>query len=138
MVKKNFFRLVNGLSGKRHSKPITAVFFIIIISGVLSGCSCGGSTTITGQARQSINPSEVHLFVARPLQYEIIGLVEASRAVGFSRYAARDRVISDLKQRAAEIGANGVLALHAGSRDDGVFFFRTLNTQMKALHVIKN
>jgi len=128
------FLLVSGLFGKRHSKPIAVAFFIVI----LSGCTGGGSTTITGQVRQSINPLEVDLFVSRPLQYEIIGLVETSRAIGFSRYTARDRAKNDLKRRAAEIGANGVLALHGGSRDGSGFFFRRLNTQMKALHVIRN
>jgi len=110
---------------------------------MLSGYSRGGPTSIPEQARQAIDPSQVRLFVSRPLQYELIGLVETANAIGFSRhaarrYAARERAKKDLKQRAAEIGANGVLVLHGGSRDSGGFFSRTVTTQMKAIYVIGN
>ncbi|MCL2205061.1 MAG: hypothetical protein FWB82_00840 [Treponema sp.] len=132
-MRKVSFLLASGLFQRRYAKFILIVFFTVMVSG----CSGGRSTTITGQARQSIAPSQVYLFISRPLQYEVIGIVETSRRIVFSRYAAWDRAKNDLKRQAAEIGANGVLELHGGSRTGGGLFFRTVTTQMKALHVTR-
>lgn len=51
-------------------------------------------------------------------------IIEASSDVEFSRQAAQDRVINELRNRAARLGANGVLLLSTGSQSgDTVGFF---------------
>jgi len=80
---------------------------------VLFGCATG-STIITGEARPAIDPSMVRIYLDPPTQFETIGLIEASSDVEFSRQAAQDRVINELRNRAAGIGANGILLVGTG------------------------
>jgi len=118
----------------------TVLFFFLI---VLFGCATG-STIITGNARSAIAPDEVKIYLDPPSQYEVIGLVEASSDVELSSQAAQDRVINELKNRAAKIGANGVLLTNAGSRTSGgyysfgVFYAGEAKTaQGQAIYVIR-
>jgi len=102
--------------------------------------SCAtGSTIITGAIRQAIDPNEVKIYIEPPLQYETIGLIEASSDVEFTMQAAQDRVINELKTRAAKIGANGVLLISTGSETSGGtgfysggFFYSSSNTKIIA------
>ena len=80
---------------------------------VFLGCATG-STIITGEARPAIDPSMVRIYLDPPAQFETIGLIEASSDVEFSRQAAQDRVINELRNRAARIGANGILLVGTG------------------------
>ena len=122
---------------------ITIIFFMII----LIGCATG-STIITGEVRPEIDPAEVKIYLEPPSQFETIGLIEASSDVEFSRQSAQDRVISELKKRAAKIGANGVLLLDTGVTtttttgmySNGFFYSSksdTLTAQGKAIYVIQ-
>ena len=87
---------------------------IILIALVVAGCT-SGSTIITGNIRTAIEPSEIRIYLDPPAKFETIGLLEATSEVGFSRQAAQDRVIEELKTRAAKIGANGVLLIDTGA-----------------------
>ncbi|MCL1916493.1 MAG: hypothetical protein FWG17_07310 [Desulfovibrionaceae bacterium] len=87
---------------------------IILIVLVVVGCT-SGSTIITGNIGIAIEPTEVNIYLDPPAKFETIGLLEATSEVGFSRQAAQDRVIEELKTRAAKIGANGVLLIHSGA-----------------------
>ncbi len=78
---------------------------------------------ITGTKRPAINPSEVKIYIDPPTQYEIIGIVEASSDVEFSRQSAQDRVMNELKSRAAKVGANGVLLTNTGNQSSGMTGF---------------
>jgi len=99
------------------------IIILTILIFVLFGCATG-STIITGEVRPSIDPSEVRIYLEPPSQYETIGIVEASSDVEFSRQSAQDRVINELKNRAAKIGANGILLINTGSQSgDMVGFF---------------
>jgi len=122
---------------------MTIIFFMFI----LMGCATG-STVITGDVRQAIVPGDVKIYLDPPSKYETIGLVEASSDVEISRQKAQDRVISELKMRAAKIGANGVILTNSGSTTNastGVFingFFYsgksdTITGQGRAIYVIQ-
>jgi hypothetical protein len=122
---------------------MTIIFFMII----LIGCATG-STIIAGEARPAIDIAEVKIYLEPPSQYEIIGLIEASSDVEMSRQAAQDRVINELKARAAKIGANGVLLVNSGSTtsvttgvySNGFFYSSTSDTitgQGRAIYVIR-
>ncbi len=95
-------------------KITTLVFLFTII------VSCAtGSIILTGKARPAINPSEVTLYLDPPEEFETIGIIEASSDLEFSRQAAQDRVMNELKSRAAKVGANGVLLVTTGSKNSG-------------------
>jgi hypothetical protein len=119
----------------------------ILLFSFLFACA-SGSVVITGQVRPAIDPSEVMLYLDPPSQYDTIGLIEASSDVEFSSQAAQDRVIDQLKNNAAKIGANGVLLLNIGTGDGGTsgfyyggMFYATTSkikiAQAKAIYVIK-
>jgi uncharacterized protein YbjQ (UPF0145 family) len=114
---------------------------------ILIGCATG-STVITGEVRPAIDVTEVKIYLDPPSQYETIGLIEASSDVEMTRQAAQDRVINELKARAAKIGANGVLLINSGSTtsvvtgvySNGFFYSGTSDTitgQGRAIYVIK-
>ena len=121
-----------------------SLFLFIII---LSSCATG-STIVTGNQKAAISPTEVQIYFEPPSKYETIGLVEASSTIEFSRQAAQDRVINELKSRAAKIGANGVLLKEVGSKlsgasgfySGGVYFASTsekMSAQGLAIFVIE-
>ena len=105
-------------------KYIKGLFTFLIISIILSCAS--GSTIITGNVREAIDPNDVKIYLDPPKRFETIGIVEATSDVEFSRQSAQDRVISELKKQAAKIGANGVLLTDTGSQTGqsvGMYFY---------------
>jgi uncharacterized protein YbjQ (UPF0145 family) len=102
----------------RLFRIITIIFWFV----VLAGCATG-SVIITGNVRSAIDPLEVKIYLELPSQYETIGIVEASSDVEFSSQAAQDRVINELKNQAAKIGANGVLLINVGNQSGGTTGF---------------
>jgi uncharacterized protein YbjQ (UPF0145 family) len=114
---------------------------------ILIGCATG-SVIITGEVRPAVSPTEVKIYLDPPSQYETIGIVEASSDVEFSRQSAQDRVVNELKARAAKIGANGVLLVNSGSTtsaaigvfSNGFFYSGTndkITGQGRAIYVIQ-
>ncbi len=89
------------------------ICFIILI--LLIGCA-SGSTIVTGTPRTPIDPNSVKLYVQEPVNYEVIGLVEASSDSGWTAQESQDYAIDELKNQAAKIGANGVLLNTTGSK----------------------
>ena len=110
------------------------LFAFLGICAVLIGCATG-STIVTGKVRAAIDPAEVNIYVDPPSQYETIGMVEASSEVEFSRQKAQDRVMDELKSRAAKIGANGVLLINTGSQPSGEG--TAITVQARAIFVIQ-
>jgi uncharacterized protein YbjQ (UPF0145 family) len=122
---------------------------ILVFSFCFVFLSCAtGSTIITGEVRSEIDPTEVKIYLDPPPQFTTIGLIEASSAVEFSRQAAQDRIVNELKTRAAKIGANGVLLLDSGVTtttttgmySNGFFYSSksdTLTAQGRAIYVIQ-
>jgi hypothetical protein len=102
----------------RFFKTLTIIFCLV----VLVSCATG-SVIITGNVRAAIDPIEVKIYLEPPSQYEIIGIVEASSDVEISSQAAQDRVIIELKNQAAKIGANGVLLINVGNQSGGTTGF---------------
>jgi hypothetical protein len=98
----------------------TAVLIVCVVT--LVGCATG-SSIVTGSIRPAIDPNDVKLYLKPPLEYETIGIVEASSEVDFSSQAAQDRAIQELKEQAAKIGANGVLITYTGDKSGDVVGF---------------
>ncbi len=95
----------------------TAALLVCLLTMI--GCATG-SFIVTGNVRPATDPNEVKLYLEPPLEYETIGIVEASSEVGFSSQAATDRAIEELKKQAAKIGANGLLITNSGSESGDV------------------
>jgi hypothetical protein len=104
----------------RFLEAITVIFFFIVLLGCASG-----SSIIAGNVRPAISSNEVQIYVEPPAQYETIGIVEATGNVGFSRQSTQNKVIGQLKSRAAKMGANGVLLIltNTGSQSSGTTGF---------------
>ncbi len=75
---------------------------------LLAGCATG-TTMITGAKREPVSEELVKVYSSGPGdQYLVIGKVSA-RGEAFSDQAAQDAAIAELKKRAGEIGANGIV-----------------------------
>jgi len=84
------------------------------------GWVCDGFLSRYRDSQTSLNPAHVKLYIDPPLEYETIGIVEASSDVEISSQAAQDRAIVELKKQAAKLGANGVLITNTGSKSGDV------------------
>ena len=76
---------------------------------LLIGCHATGTSIVTGETRQEIDPEFVKLYLDPPENYETIGLVEASAPIGRREQDAVDNAVMELKNQAAMLGANGVI-----------------------------
>ena len=126
---------------------IIKTFIVFLISVLIISCATG-SVIITGETRPAIDPIEVKVYLDPPTKFETIGIVEAKSDVEFSRQTAQDRVLVELKSRAAKIGANGVLLINTSSQtsnsvgvfSNGFMYFGSSDTilgQGKAIFVIE-
>jgi len=113
--------MLNVMFMENEMKIFKIIPFLALILA-LFGCATG-SSIVTGKSRPAISPTEVKLYLDAPSQYETIGIVEASSEVEFSSQAAQDRVIQELKEQAAKIGANGVLISNTGNKSGDMFGF---------------
>lgn len=78
----------------------------VIFSFSLSCTS--GSTILVGTKKAATDPTKVKIYLDLPAKYDNIALLEVSKQLVFSQQTTQDKVILELKVRAAEIGANGL------------------------------
>ena len=91
---------------------IISLLFVVIL---LVGCATGsGSAVVTGDPKEAIDPTNVKLYVEPPTKYEVIGLVRAKSASGWTDQESMDYAVEELKKQAAKLGANGVLLSSTG------------------------
>ena len=88
--------------------PLCVVIFLV-------GCATGsGTTVVTGEPKGAVDPAIVKLYVEPPITYEVIGLVRAKSASGWTDQESMDYAVEELKNQAAKLGANGVLLSSTG------------------------
>ena len=88
--------------------PLCVVLFLV-------GCATGsGTTVVTGEPKVAVDPAIVKLYVEPPITYEVIGLVRAKSASGWTDQESMDYAVEELKNQAAKLGANGVLLSSTG------------------------
>ena len=76
---------------------------------LLSGCT-SASSIITGQTRPQYDQDKVVIYMAPPsVKYEVIGLVTSKASRGWSAQGHMDSAVRNLKEVAAELGANGII-----------------------------
>ena len=93
------------------------MFFIAIL--FLAGCA-SGSSIVVGETKEAIDPSQVKLYLETPDIYEVIGIVTASSDAGWTEQDSVDYAVEELKNQAANLGANGVLIESTGSQNSTV------------------
>lgn len=82
------------------------IFTVLPLCGLLAGCSTG-STIVTGTKRAAIAPEAVTVYSAKPENCEEVAMISA-RANGRSQRST-NKAVKRLRERAADVGANGVL-----------------------------
>lgn len=95
--------------------PILRNNTICLIAIFLVGCA-SGSSIVTGTAREPTDPNQVKLYLESPINYEIIGIVNASSDAGWTEQQSVDYAVQELKKQAAKLGANGVLIESTGEQ----------------------
>ena len=85
----------------------------------LAGCA-SGSSIVVGETKEAIDPSLVKLYLETPDIYEVIGIVTASSDAGWTEQDSVDYAVEELKNQAANLGANGVLIESTGSQNSTV------------------
>ena len=120
---------------KKSASSIAAVLLSLFLFSCVTTQS---SVIIGGQTRTSINSNQVRVFIDPPTRYESIAIIEASREIGFSRQATQERLIDELRLRAARLGANGVIILGTDTQQKpGIWSTSHLMTQGRAIFVIQ-
>ena len=83
---------------------IAATLFVLMTSG------CTTSDVImTGASRPAVSPDQVQFYLRAPEKYQSIGLVTASSNSTPIRGSNKKRALEELKQKAAQLGANGII-----------------------------
>ena len=88
---------------------ITVIFCILVLSACASG-----SYILTGQKRDPIQAADVKLYTEPPENYVVIGIVKASSDSGWTQQGDMDYAVQELKNQAAQLGANGVILYGTG------------------------
>ena len=81
---------------------------VLIASLILISCA-SGTALVTGTTRTAINPDKVKLYLQPPAEYEVVAIVKASSDAGWTAQGSQDYAVQELKNQAAQLGANGVL-----------------------------
>ena len=91
----------------------------LLVAGMLAACT--SSHLLVGQARGSISPDQVQVYLRPPAQFEEIALVESSSRASFAitAQARMDKVIERLKKQAALLGANGIVIQNVADQSSG-------------------
>jgi len=123
------------------------IIIIPMVLLLLLGCvTAQGTYIITGEVKPAINIDEVKVYLERPSQYEIIGLVEASCELESTsaKQKTQDMVINELKNQAAKIGANGVILINTDTTSTGGAFIynvyvsnQVMTAKGQAIYVIQ-
>ena len=104
------------MASDREMKRLSLLVCILAIGG----CAyVDGSTLVTGITRTALDPTEVKLYLDAPTDYEIVGVVSAT-GDGWTEQESQDLAIEELKKRAANVGANGILLTITGEQAPGV------------------
>ena len=93
--------------------------FVLLLALLLAACA-SGSAIVTGAKRTPLDPSHVKLYAEAPAKYEVIGVVSAKSAAGLTAQGSEDYAVQELKSRAAQLDANGVLLQSMSQQTTGV------------------
>jgi len=74
---------------------------------------------LIGQERKPIDSSLVKLYAEPPHQYKTIATVEARTILGFDEQHEINDAVAELKEQAADLGANGIISIKISFKAQG-------------------
>lgn len=88
-------------------RPIAWIVVMVASCVLLTGCA----PTVVPSAgpRPATQPTSVELFQEQPSKYEVLGIVQTDKTFEWDGAAGIEKVIDELKAKAAALGANGLL-----------------------------
>jgi len=92
----------------KSARVSISLLVLTIFAFNLSGCATG-STLVTGVKRDAINFEQVRIYHSEPSNYDVIGIVKSSSAMGFGEQHNVDLALEEIKKQAATVGANGII-----------------------------
>ncbi len=103
--------------------PKSFLYSLILLVGsfALGGCATG-SAIITGQQRTPISPDQVRIYSTPPQKpYEEIAIISANSywSWAWNEQAKMNTVTREIREKAAALGANGVIVKSLGSEASG-------------------
>jgi uncharacterized protein YbjQ (UPF0145 family) len=95
----------------KQAFSVLLAFACLLVSG------CRTSHIIVGQTRPPTNPDDVKIYRQPPKKFEEIAIIESDSVgkVGFSAQGHMDAALSRMRERAAKLGANGVILAGYGT-----------------------
>ncbi len=83
----------------------------LLVALGLAACETPNTVIVTGTAHPPISPASVKIYSHPPPVFEEIAMLNASTSSMFTTGGQHtvDKVIADLKEQAAKLGANGVI-----------------------------
>ena len=83
----------------------------VIVVAALAAAGCQSSHVMVGQQRAAIDPDQVRIYSSPPPDYEEVAMLTHNSGANFAFTAQQKTtaVVNGLKERAASLGANGVL-----------------------------
>lgn len=95
------------MRSNKTSLPLAAL--ALLSAGLLSACASGGPL-VTGTPRAPIDPAQVRFYYDMPAGAEQIAIIDAnSGAFTYGNANKTNAVMQKLRERAAGLGANGVV-----------------------------
>jgi len=82
-----------------------------LVAGLLSifsGCN-SSSAVLVGTARAPIAPQLVKIYYQAPSNFEVVAIIDATGKSGWTDQGKMDGAVTALREKAAALGANGVL-----------------------------
>ena len=110
----------------------------LITALLLVGCA-SGSSIVVGEVREARDSSQVMRFFELPENYDLIGIVTAPSDAGLTEQGAVDHAVGELKNRAAKLGANGIVIVSTSGQDPtvidggGTDYFYTVTVPAKSV-----
>jgi len=96
-------------------QPSKSIFRLLplalLVAGLLSifsGCN-SSSAVLVGTARAPIAPQLVKIYYQAPSNFEVVAIIDATGKSGWTDQGKMDGAVTALREKAAALGANGVL-----------------------------
>ncbi|QOV87573.1 hypothetical protein [Humisphaera borealis] len=84
-------------------------FVVMLVSTMMLLCGCGSTVVPTTGPRPATSPAAVALFQDPPSKYEVLGIIKTEGSFEWEEVGQMQKVIDELKEKAAAMGGNGLL-----------------------------
>lgn len=92
--------------------------WVLVLGLALASCA-SSSAVVTGSTRAAIPVEQVKVYDAAPPRYAVIAIIQAQANDGVTDQWNTNLAMAELKERAARLGANGVLIDSLGGQSSG-------------------